>query len=84
MTITDVRVKKLEGLNKLKASASITIDNCFVVHDIGIIEGNNGLFVAMPNKREANGNRRDIAHPINASTREVIQSAVLEAYENLD
>jgi stage V sporulation protein G len=65
----------------MKAIASITIDNEFVVHDIRVIEGNNGLFVAMPSKRTPDGEFRDIAHPISVTTREKVQLAVLSAYE---
>lgn len=65
----------------MKAIASITIDNEFVVHDIRVIDGNNGMFVAMPSKRTPDGEFRDIAHPISSATREKIQSAVLEEYE---
>ena len=82
MQITDVRVRKVvakEG--KLKAIVSITIDDEFVVHDIKVIEGEKGLFIAMPSRKAADGEYRDIAHPINSETRERIQSIILEKYE---
>jgi stage V sporulation protein G len=81
MQITDVRLRRVTAEGRMKAIASITIDNEFVVHDIRVIEGNNGLFVAMPSKRTPDGEFRDIAHPISATTREKLQLAVLAAYE---
>ena len=81
MTITDVRIRKLTQEGKMKAIVSVTFDNEFVVHDIKIIEGQNGLFVAMPSRKMAEGEFRDIAHPINAETRQKIQEAVFEEYE---
>lgn len=80
MTITDVWVRKITKEGKLKAIVSITLDNEFVVHDIKVIEGEKGLFIAMPSKKSADGEFRDIAHPINSSTRENIQSIILEKY----
>ena len=82
MNITDVRVRKVEKEGKMKAVVSITIDQEFVIHDIKVIEGDRGLFIAMPSKRTADGEFRDIAHPINSVTRERIQTLILEAYEN--
>jgi len=79
--ITDVRLRRVNTEGRMKAIASITIDNEFVVHDIRVIDGNNGMFVAMPSKRTPDGEFRDIAHPISSATREKIQSAVLEVYE---
>jgi len=79
--ITDVRLRRVNTDGRMKAIASITIDNEFVVHDIRVIDGNNGLFVAMPSKRTPDGEFRDIAHPISSATREKIQSAVLAEYE---
>lgn len=79
--ITDVRLRPVQSEGRMKAIASITIDNEFVVHDIRVIDGNNGLFVAMPSKRTPDGEFRDIAHPISSSTREKIQNAVLKVYE---
>ena len=81
MKITDVRVRKITREGKMKAIVSITIDNEFVVHDIKVIEGEKGLFIAMPSKKATDGEYRDIAHPINQSTRESIQSIILEHYE---
>ena len=79
MKITDVRIK-LKDEEKLKGIASITIDECFVVHDVKIINGKDGLFVSMPNKKNADGTHRDIAHPIKTETRMEINALVLEAY----
>lgn len=79
MKITDVRIR-LKNETKLKGVASITIDECFVVHDIKIIEGNDGPFISMPSKKTSDGQFKDIAHPINTETREEIKDAVLEAY----
>lgn len=81
MTITDVWVRKISKEGKLKAIVSITLDDEFVVHDIKVIEGDKGLFIAMPSKKSADGEFRDIAHPINSSTREMIQSTILEKYQ---
>lgn len=81
MTITDVWVRKIEKEGKLKAIVSITLDHEFVVHDIKVIEGEKGLFIAMPSKKSADGEYRDVAHPINSSTREIIQTTILEAYQ---
>ena len=81
MRITDVRVRKVAKDGKLKAVVSITLDDEFVVHDIKVIEGEKGLFIAMPSKKAADGEYRDIAHPINSSTRERIQRMILEKYE---
>ncbi|HZW67760.1 MAG TPA: septation regulator SpoVG [Pseudogracilibacillus sp.] len=81
MEVTDVRLRRVNTEGKMRAIASITFDDEFVVHDVRVIDGNNGLFVAMPSKRTSDGEFRDIAHPINSQTREKIQAAVLEAYE---
>ena len=81
MNITDVRVRKVEKEGKMKAVVSITIGHEFVIHDIKVIEGDRGLFIAMPSKRTADGEFRDIAHPINSETRENIQKIILESYE---
>ncbi len=81
MRITDVRVRKITKEGKMKAVVSITLDNEFVVHDIKVIEGEKGLFIAMPSKRAADGEYRDIAHPISSDTRESIQRVILEHYE---
>lgn len=81
MQITDVRIRKVEKEGKMKAVVSITIDEEFVVHDIKIIEGEKGLFIAMPSRKAADGEYRDIAHPINSETRDRIQRLILEKYE---
>lgn len=81
MEITDVRVRKVNKEGKMKAVVSVTFDNEFVVHDIKVIEREEGLFIAMPSRKTMDGEFRDIAHPINAVTREKIQKAVLEKYE---
>lgn len=81
MNITDVRVRKVTEEGKMKAIVSVTFDEEFVVHDIKVIEGLNGLFIAMPSRKMADGEFRDIAHPINATTRQKIQEAVFEEYE---
>ncbi len=81
MQITDVRIRKVNKEGKMKAVVSITLDNEFVVHDIKIIEGEKGMFIAMPSRRAGDGEYRDIAHPINSDTREKIQSIILEKYE---
>ena len=80
MEVTDVRLRRINTEGRMRASASITFNGEFVVHDIRVIDGNNGLFVAMPSKRTPDGEFRDIAHPINSNTRAKIQDAVLEAY----
>ena len=80
MNITDVRVRKVAKEGKMKAVVSVTIDDEFVVHDIKVIEGEKGLFIAMPSRKASDGEYRDIAHPINSQTREVIQNTILEAY----
>lgn len=81
MQITDVRIRKIATDGKMKAIVSVTFDNEFVVHDIKVIEGQNGLFIAMPSRKTPDGEFKDIAHPINTETRERIQGAILEAYE---
>ena len=81
MQITDVRVRKVAKEGKLKAVVSITMDDEFVVHDIKVIEGETGVFIAMPSKKTLDGEYRDIAHPINSDTRERIQSMILQKYE---
>lgn len=81
MQITDVRVRKVAKEGKMKADVSITIADEFVVHDIKVIEGEKGLFIAMPSRKAADGEYRDIAHPINSGTRDQIQKIILEKYE---
>jgi len=80
MEITDIRVRKLNPDGRMKAVVSVTFDDAFVVHDVKVVEGKNGLFVAMPSRKTPDGEFRDIAHPISAGAREVIQKAVLQAY----
>lgn len=82
MNITDVRVRKVaKDDTKMKAVVSITIDDVFVVHDIKVIEGEKGLFIAMPSRKSTDGEYRDIAHPINSQTREMLQDMILKAYD---
>ncbi|MCI5494698.1 MAG: septation regulator SpoVG [Lachnospiraceae bacterium] len=81
MQITDVRIRKVEKEGKMKAIVSITIDEEFVVHDIKVIDGEKGLFIAMPSRKAADGEYRDIAHPINSDTRNKIQQIILDRYE---
>lgn len=83
MNITDVRVGRVAKEGKMKAVVSITIDEEFVVHDIKVIEGEKGLFIAMPSRKATDGEYRDIAHPINSATREKIQNIILEKYEQV-
>jgi len=81
--ITEVRAKRIDGDNRLVGIAAITIDNCFVVHELRIIEGKNGLFVAMPSRKMPNGDYKDVAHPINSETRSMIEKAVLDTFGQL-
>ena len=81
MQISDIRNRKVEKEGKMKAVVSITLDEEFVVHDIKVIEGEKGLFIAMPSRKASDGEYRDIAHPINSNTREKIQSMILAKYE---
>lgn len=82
MKISDVRVRLVQkDSGKLKAVASITIDDCFVIHDIKVIDGNDGFFVAMPSRKTSEGEFKDIAHPINTETRQQVIDAVLEAFK---
>ena len=80
MHITDIRVRKIEKEGKMKAVVSITIDDEFVVHDIKVIEGEKGMFIAMPSRKATDGEYKDIAHPIKSSTRESLQEMILEKY----
>ncbi len=83
MQITDVRVRRIEKEGKMKAIVSITLDNEFVIHDIKVIEGEKGLFIAMPSRKAADGEYRDIAHPINSATRDMIQKVILDKYSSI-
>ena len=84
MKVTDVRLRKIDTDGRMKALVSITLDEAFVIHDLRVIEGNTGLFVAMPSKRTSDGEFRDIAHPINSDMRQEIQDAVMKVYEETD
>ncbi|MEG1141285.1 MAG: septation regulator SpoVG [Clostridia bacterium] len=84
MTLTDIRVRKIVSQNRMKAIASITIDDVFVIHDIKIIESDKGLFIAMPSRKTPNGEFKDIAHPINTETREMIQEQVIKKYNETE
>ena len=85
MQVTDVRVRKVESTTgkKLKAIVSITLDDEFVVHDIKVIEGQDKLFIAMPSRKTPEGDFKDIAHPINAETREILHSSILKKYQEI-
>lgn len=83
MNITDVRIRKITSTGKMKAIVSVTFDDMFVVHDMKIIEGQSGLFIAMPSRKTPNGEYKDIAHPINSETREAIQAIILQKYEEM-
>lgn len=80
MNITDIRMRKIDKEGKMKAVASITIENEFVVHDIKVIEGEKGLFIAMPSRKASDGEYKDIAHPIRPETRELLQNMILDKY----
>lgn len=81
MKISDVRIRMVKSeTSKIKASASITIDECFVVHDIKVIDGNEGFFIAMPSRKTPDGEFKDIVHPLNTETREMIKEVVLKAF----
>ena len=82
MNITDIRMRKVEKEGKMKAVASITIDDEFVVHDIKVIQGEKGLFIAMPSRQTPDGEYKDIAHPIKSSTREEMQRLILDKYRS--
>ena len=84
MNVTDVRVRKILAEGKMKAIVSVTLNDAFVIHDVKVVEGQTGLFVAMPSRKTPNGEFRDIAHPINSSAREIIQIAVLQAYNEYE
>ncbi|MEJ7542769.1 septation regulator SpoVG [Staphylococcus intermedius] len=84
MKVTDVRLRKIQTDGRMKALVSITLDESFVIHDLRVIEGNTGLFVAMPSKRTPDGEFRDIAHPINSEMRQEIQDAVMKVYDETD
>jgi len=83
MNITDIRIRKINATGKMKAIVSVTFDDMFVIHDMKIIEGASGLFIAMPSRKTPSGEYKDIAHPINSETRDMIQRVILEEYENM-
>ena len=83
MQITDVRVRRIEKEGKMKAIVSITLDNEFVIHDIKVIEGEKGLFIAMPSRKATDGEYRDIAHPINSETRSELNDKILQKYQEI-
>ncbi len=83
MNITDIRIRKINATGKMKAIVSVTFDDMFVIHDMKIIEGASGLFIAMPSRKTPSGEYKDIAHPINSETREMIQQIILREYENM-
>ena len=80
MQVTDIRIRKIAKEGKMKAIVSFTLDDAFVVHDIKVIEGEKGLFIAMPSRKAADGEYRDIAHPINSETRDGLQRVILDKY----
>lgn len=84
LQITDVRVRKVSDEGKMKAVVSVTFDDEFVVHDIKVIDGQNGLFIAMPSRKMGDGDYRDIAHPLRSETRNKMKDAILAAYEKDD
>lgn len=81
MTITDVRVRKIDSEGKLKAYVTVTFDDCFVVHNVKVIEGKNGTFIAMPSRKTKNGEYKDVAHPIHSGFRTDLQDTILKAFE---
>lgn len=81
MEITDIRVRKITSEGRMKAVVSVTFDNAFVIHDIKVIEGRDKLFIAMPSRKTPEGEFKDIAHPINAETRELLHRCILDKYE---
>ena len=80
MQITELRIRKVEDEGKLRAYVTVTLDNCFVVHNVKIIEGQNGLFIAMPSRKTVNGEYKDVAHPISPEFRGELQNKILEEY----
>lgn len=82
MKVTNVKLKKIANKNRLKAVATVTFDECFVVHELRVIDGKNGMFVAMPSKKHPSGEYRDIAHPITQEMRSIVEQSVIEVYNN--
>ena len=83
MQITDIRIRKINLESKMKAVVSVTFDNALVIHDIKVIEGEKGLFIAMPSRKATDGEYRDIAHPINSATRDRIQTIILDKFQEV-
>ena len=83
MDITDIKIRKINAEGKMKAVVSVTFDDIFVVHDIKIIEGSDKLFIAMPSRKTPEGEYRDIAHPINANMREILQNKIIDKFEEV-
>jgi stage V sporulation protein G len=84
MNITDIRIRRVSADGKLKAYVTVTFDDCFVVHNVKVIEGKNGAFIAMPSRKTKTGEYKDVAHPINSAFRNVLQARILEAYEQAE
>jgi stage V sporulation protein G len=84
MEITDIRIRKVDTEGKLKAYVTVTFDDCFVVHNVKIIEGDNGSFIAMPSRKTKNGEYKDVAHPINTDFRNMLQDRIIESYDAMD
>jgi len=84
MEITDIRIRKVAADGKLKAYVTVTFDDCFVVHNVKVIEGKNGAFIAMPSRKTKTGEYKDVAHPINSDFRGVLQSKILEEYKKIE
>ena len=84
MEITDIRIRKVNADGKLKAYVTVTFDESFVVHNVKIIEGDSGVFIAMPSRKTKNGVYKDVAHPINTEFRTILQDRILDEYNNLD
>lgn len=84
MDITDIRIRKVHSEGKLKAYVTVTFDECFVVHNVKVIEGGSGAFIAMPSRKTKSGEYKDVAHPIKTDFRTLLQDKILEAYENAD
>jgi stage V sporulation protein G len=82
MEITDIRVRKVAGEGKLRAYVTVTFDDCFVVHNVKIIEGKSGIFIAMPSRKTRDGEYKDVAHPINPDFRAVLQQKILDKYDS--
>jgi stage V sporulation protein G len=83
MEITDIRIRKVDTEGKLKAYVTVTFDDCFVVHNVKIIEGDNGAFIAMPSRKTKNGEYKDVAHPINTDFRNMLQDRIIESFEGM-